>query len=161
MSRLIAIAVLGTATFLGVPVQAQFRGAPRAPVPMRAAGFPVTRAIPAPVRIPLIRRPSFGRPVFLRRRFVARHKGLHLFLGNFAPDFCFTDPFIDPFFCRRFFSRNRFLLPFATSPVFAGGVYYAAVSQAAAPASDQQQSGLANEVDRLTQEVGRLREEED
>ena len=98
------------------------------------------------------RRASFVRPVAFRHdlRF-------SIFFGNS----CFTNPFFDPFFCQQFFFRNRFLF---AQPVFLPySVYSAPYSQVAeqTPTTVMDRgSDLAREIERLTNEVELMREEQ-
>jgi len=98
------------------------------------------------------RRASFVRPVAFRHNL-----RFSIFFGN--P--CFTDPFFDPFFCRQFFFRNRFLF---AQPVFLPYPVYTApynqVAEQSPAAGADRESDLAREIDRLRDEVERMREEQ-
>ena len=71
---------------------------------------------------------------------------------------CFTDPLFDPVLCQQLLFRNQFLFaqpvllpyPVSTAP------YYQAAEQNAPPVAGRE-GDLAREVDRLTDEVERLR----
>jgi hypothetical protein len=98
------------------------------------------------------RRASFVRPVAFRH-----HLRFSIFFGN--P--CFTDPIFDPFFCHQFFFRNQFLF---AQPVFLPYPVYTApynpVGEQSPAVGADRQSDLAREIDRLRDEVERMREEQ-
>jgi len=83
------------------------------------------------------------------------HSRFHIFLGNS----CFGS-FFDPFFCQQFFFPNRF---FFTQPVFIPYPDYSApyypIAEEPSPAVTDRESDLAAQVERLTDEVERLRVE--
>jgi hypothetical protein len=96
-----------------------------------------------------------GRALFVGTGPFHRHSRFNVFFRT-----CFTNPFFDPFFCRHFFFPNRFLF---AQPVFLPYSIYTApnyqdVEQTASTAD--RESDLAREIERLTNEVGRLREEQ-
>jgi hypothetical protein len=85
------------------------------------------------------------------------HFRFSVFFGNS----CFTDPFFDPFFCQQFLFRNRFLFAqpvFLPYPVYTAP-YSQVVEQTPSTVADRG-SDLARELERLTDEVGRLRAEQ-
>jgi hypothetical protein len=99
-----------------------------------------------------------GRRASLVRSEAFRHNvRFHSFFGNA----CFTGRVFDPFFCRQFFFRNRFLFaqpvflpyPVSTAP------YSQAAEQNLSPVA-YQEDDLSGQVERLTDEVERLREEQ-
>ena len=101
---------------------------------------------------------SFGRRASFVGQVAFRHNlRFSIFFGNT----CFTNPFFDPFFCRQFFFRNRFLF---AQPVFLPyPVYTAPYSQVAEQTPTtvmDRASDLAREVDRLANEVELMREEQ-
>jgi len=173
MRHCIAIAVIGAA-LLPLELQAQLRGAPAmraAPTPrmsapmVRPAGGGVMRTgLAGPIRfvpgrgVPL--RAGFGRPVLARRFMMSRHFGRRHF--RFFANQCFNG-FIDPFFCRRFFFRNSFFFsPFVGVPAYYGYPYdYSNPAvQPVAAQSSAQDNELGYEVQRLSDDLERLREEE-
>jgi hypothetical protein len=81
----------------------------------------------------------------------------NIFFGNT----CFTGRFFDPFFCQQFFFRNQFLVAqplFFPYPVYT--VPYYQVAEQTPSTVAYRESDLPREVERLTDEVERLREEE-
>ncbi len=101
---------------------------------------------------PFGRRASFVGPVAFRHdlRF-------NIFFGNT----CLTGRFFDPFFCQQFLFRNRFLVAqplFLPYPVYT--VPYYQVAEQTPSTVAYRQSDLPRQVERLTDEVERLREEE-
>ena len=99
---------------------------------------------------------SFGHRAFVRR-FPFRHNARFRFLINA----CLNDPFFDPFFCQRLFFNNPFLF---SQPVLLPYPIYTESSYAPpeeSPSIEQdQQSELNGKIDRLTDEVERLREQQ-
>src|SRR5215471_19931988 len=99
---------------------------------------------------------SFGRRAFVRR-FPFRHHGRFGFLVNA----CFNDPFFDPLFCQRLFFNNPvlfsqpILLPY---PIYTESSY--APPEESPSIEQDQQSELNGKIDRLTDEVERLREQQ-
>ncbi len=160
MYRVLAIAVLLAATVFPLGLEGQLRAIQRPSGPVRisvgsriSAVQPSQRGFGMLSPRPFVRRTSFVGPVVFRH-----HLGLHIFFGNT----CFSDLFFDPFFCRQFFFRNRFLfaqpvfLPYA---VYTAPPYYHVAEQTPATVADRE-SDLSREVDRLRDEVERLREEQ-
>ncbi len=105
--RVPAIAVLLAAAAFPPSLEAQMRTMQRPGVTARISLGPRFRAVqPLPGRFgvmsprPLGRRALFVGPVAFRHNL-----RFSIFFGNT----CFTNPFFDPFFCRQFFFRNRFL----------------------------------------------------
>jgi hypothetical protein len=101
---------------------------------------------------PFSRRPFFVGSVAFRRNF-----RFHIFFGNS----CFISPFFDPFFCRQFFFRNRFLFAqpaFLPYPVYTAPYYQ--VAEQSPVATVDRESDLAREIDWLRDEVERMREEQ-
>ena len=159
MYRVLAIAVLLAATDLPLRLEGQLGAIQRPSGPVRISVGSRIRAVQPPPRgfgmlspRPFVRRTSFVGPVVFRH-----HLGLHIFFGNT----CFSGLFFDPFFCRQFFFRNRFLfaqpvfLPYA---VYTAPPYYHVAEQT--PTVADRESDLSREVDRLRDEVERLREEQ-
>ena len=156
MYRVLAIAVLLAATVFPLRLEGQLRAIQRPSGPVRISVGSRIRAVQPSQRgfgmlspRPFVRRTSFVGPVVFRH-----HLGLHIFFGNT----CFSDLFFDPFFCRQFFFRNRFLfaqpvfLPYA---VYTAPPYYHVAEQTPATVADRE-SDLSGEVDRLRDEVERL-----
>jgi hypothetical protein len=102
---------------------------------------------------------SFVRRTVVVQRFPFHH---HRHFNFFFANACLTDPFFDPFFCRRFLLRNS---AFFAEPVFLPYPIYADTSYGASeesvPAEQYQQSELSGRIDRLTDEVEQLREEQE
>jgi hypothetical protein len=100
----------------------------------------------------------FGRRAFFVGPAAFRHNlRFNVFFGNS----CFTSPFFDPFFCRQFFFRSRFLFAqpaFLPYPVYTAP-YYQVAEQSPVATADRE-SDLAREIDRLRDEVERMREEQ-
>ncbi|SRR6266567_1123557 len=122
-------------------------GSPVRPAQPHSNGFGVM----SPARF--VRRSGFIGPVGFRR-----HRRFNIFFRNA----CFNDPFLGPFFCRQFFFRNRFFFAqpvYLPYPVYATSPYHQVAEQTSASVSDQE-TDLAREVDRLKDEIARLREEE-
>ena len=160
MYQVLATAVLLAATTLPLRLEVQMRPAQRPGGPARVNIGSPFRSIPAHSNGFVIR--SGGR--FVRgQRFVGalgfRHHGrFHIFFGNA----CFSDPFVDPFFCREFLFRNPFFFAqpvFLPYPVYSYSPYNQLAEETPVRTADQE-AGLASEVDRLRDEIQRLREEE-
>ena len=157
MYRIPAIAVLLAAAAFLPSLEAQMRTMQRAGVTARISVGLRFRAVqpPAPGRFsprPFGRRVLFVGPVSFRH-----NSRFHIFFGNS----CFTGRFFDPFFCQQFFFRNRF--PFAQPVFLPYPVYTAPYYQVAeqTPSTVAYQGGdLSRQVERLTDEVERLREEQ-
>ncbi|HYL14974.1 MAG TPA: hypothetical protein VEV41_18170 [Terriglobales bacterium] len=159
MYRVLAIAVFLVAAVFPLRLQGQMRAVQRPSVPVRFSVGPRFRAVqpfPSGFRVmnphPFVPRASFVGPAAFRR-----HVRLHIFFGN--P--CFADPFFNPLFCREFFFGNRFLFAqpaFLPYPVYTAPPYYQVAEQTPAPVA--RETDLASEVDRLRDEVERLREEQ-
>jgi hypothetical protein len=159
MNRVPAIAVLLAAAAFLPSLEAQMRaGMQRPSVTTRisvGSGFRAVQLPPARFGVmsprPIGRRASSVRPVAFRH-----NVRLHTVFGNS----CFTGRFVDPFFCRQFFFRNRFLF---AQPVFLpypiSAPYSQAVEQNSSPVAYQEQD-LSGQIERLTDEVERLREEQ-
>ncbi len=99
----------------------------------------------------------FGRRALFVRPVAFRH---NLRFNNFFGNSCFTSPFFDPFFCQQFFFRNRFLFAqplFLPYPVSTAPTYQ--IEQAPSSVAYQERD-LPRQVERLTDEVERLREEQ-
>src|SRR3989442_12672389 len=160
MYRVLAIAVLLAATLFPLSLKAQMRAAQRLSGPGRmSVGAPFRAVQPPPSGFgvtsprPFVHRTSFVGPVVFRH-----HLCFHIFFGNT----CFSDPFFDPFFCRQFFFRHRFIFAqpaFLPYPVYTAPPYYPVAEQTPAAVADRE-SDLTREVDRLRDEVERLREEQ-
>ena len=160
MYHALATAVLLAATAFPLPLQGQMRamhhpsgparitvGSPFRSTQPHSNGFGVTRSSP------FVRRSAFVRSFGSRH-----HHRFPIFFGNA----CFSDPFSDPFFCRQFFFRTRFFFAqplFLPYPVYASSPYYQVAEQTSATTSDQD-TDLASEVNRLKDEIERLRDEE-
>jgi hypothetical protein len=100
----------------------------------------------------------FGRRALFVRPVAFRH---NLRFNNFFGNSCFTSPFFDPFFCQQFFFRNRFLFAqpvFLPYPVSTAPTYQ--VAEQAPSTVAYQEGDLSRQVERLTDEVERLREEQ-
>jgi hypothetical protein len=155
MYRVLAIAVLLAATVFPPPLEGQMRAMQR---PTAAAGQHFRAVQPPSVRLgmmnarPFDPRASFVSPAVFRRRF-----RFHNSFGNS----CFTDPFFNPFFCRQFFFRNRFLFAQPVSLSYPGyaSSYYQGDEQTPSTVGDRE-SGVAEEVERLRGEVEQIREEQ-
>src|SRR5262249_49331610 len=101
---------------------------------------------------------SFGRrSLFFRPVPFHDHLRFHILFGNS----CLVDPFIDPFFCRRFLFPNQFFFSqsvFLPYPVYAGPSY--PVAEQAPSTIAEREGDLAREIERLTDEVERLRKDD-
>jgi hypothetical protein len=155
MYRVLAITVLLAAAVLPSPLEGQIRAMQRPTAPVgqhfRALQSPSGRFGVMNARL-FDRRASFASPAVFRRRFQFRNS-----FGNH----CLTDPFLNSFFCRQFFARNRFLFAQPVSfpyPVYASS-YYQGDEQTPSTVGDRE-SGVAEEVERLTDEVEQIREDQ-
>jgi hypothetical protein len=154
-----AIAVLLAAAAFPPSLQGQMRAFQRPNVPARMNVGPHFRPVQPPVgglRV-VTARPLGRRSVFVRTGVSPNHFRFSIFFGNS----CFTDPFFDPFFCRQFFFRNRFLFAqpvFLPYPVYTAP--YSQVGEQTPSTVVDRGSDLARELERLTDEVERLREEQ-
>jgi hypothetical protein len=137
-------------------LEGQMRAIQRPSVPVRISVGPRFRAgQPAsPGRFGVISPRPFGRRALSVGPVAFRHNlRFNVFFGNSC--------FFDPFFCRRFFFRNRFLFTqpaFLPYPVYATP-YYQVAEQSPVATADRE-SDLAREIDRLRDEVERMREEQ-
>jgi hypothetical protein len=158
MYRVPAIAVfLAAAAFLP-SLEAQMRTMQRSSVTARINVGHRAVQPPSPGRFGVMRPRPFGRRASFVEAVAFRHNlRSNIFFGNS----CFTSPFLDPFFCRQFFFRNRFLFAqpvFLPYPVSTAPTYQSAEQP---PSSIAYQEGdLPRQVERLTDEVERLRDEE-
>ena len=142
MYEVLATAVLLAATVFSISVGSPFRA-----IQPHSNGFVSGGANR------FVRRPRFVGAVGFRH-----HRRFHIFFGNT----CFSDPFLDPFFCREFLVGNRFFFAqpvFLPYPVYASFPYYQVAEENPATTAYQQADG-ASEIDRLRDEIERLREEE-
>jgi hypothetical protein len=100
----------------------------------------------------------FGRRALFLGPVAFRHNlRFNIFFGNS----CFTGFSFDPFFCQQFFFRNRFLFAqpvFLPYPVYTAP-YYQVAERSPVTTADRE-SDLAGEIDRLRDEVERMREEQ-
>jgi hypothetical protein len=167
MKRLLTITVLSALVAPLAPLWGQFRMAPRAsPPPVRVnvgAGFSAGRVVRGPVAMRYTRAAPTGHRVVTPR-------GVHSFRQVPSPNFigtpCLTNPsYSGSFFCRSMFPRHRFF----TQPWFMPFYGYPSLSYpeaeetpAPAPATvpDQQDAYLAQQVERLSDEVEQLRVEQ-
>jgi hypothetical protein len=155
MLRVLAMAVLLAATVLPPPLEGQMRTMQRPTAPI-GQHFRAVRPFSGRFGVmnarPFDRRASFVSPAVFRRRFRS-----HNSFGNS----CFTDPFFNPFFCRQFFSRNRFLFAQPVSLSYPAYVssYYQGDEETSSTVGDRE-SGVAEEVERLADEVEQIREEQ-
>ncbi len=160
MYRALAIAVLLAAAAFLPSLEAQMRTMQRPGLTARISVGPRFRAVqpPPPGRFgvmsprPFGRRASFVGPVAFRHNL-----RFNIFFGNT----CFSGRFFDPFFCQQFFFRNRFLVAqpvFLPYPVYTAPYYQVAEQTPSTVA--YRESDLPRQVERLTDEVERLREEE-
>jgi hypothetical protein len=159
MHRVSAIAVfLAAAAFLP-SLEAQMRTIQRPGVATRISVGSRFRAVQLPPVSSRVMSPRpIGRPASLVRSVAFRH---NVRFQNFLGNSCFTGRAFDPFFCRQFFFRNRFLFaqpvflpyPVSTAP------YSQAAEQNSSPVAYQEED-LSGQVERLTDEVERLREEQ-
>jgi hypothetical protein len=151
MYRVLVIAVFLAATVFPSRLEGQTRAMQRPSGPVRISVAPHFRAVqPPPGRLSVISPRPFGRRALLVRPGAFHH---HLPFRTFFGNSCFTDPFFDPFFCRRFFFRNRFFFAqpvFLPYPVYTAP-YYQVAEQAPATVADRD-TDLAREVERLRDE---------
>jgi hypothetical protein len=156
MYRVPAIAVLLAAAALPPSLEGQMRAVQPPHVPARigmAAHFRPVHPSPRGSGV-MFPRPA-GRALFVGTGPFHRHFRFNVFFRT-----CFTNPFFDPFFCRHFFFPNRFLFAqpvFLPYPIYTAQNYQG-VEQTASTAD--RGSDLAREIERLTNEVERLREEQ-
>ena len=158
MYRVPAIAVLLAAAAFPPSLAGQMRTMQRPGVTARISLGPRFRAVqPLPGRFGLMSpRPHGRRALFVGPMAFRHNLRFSIFFGNT----CFTNPFFDPFFCRQFFFRNRFLF---AQPAFLPYPVYSAPYQTAEPTRTtvaDRASDLASEVDRLANEVELMREEQ-
>ena len=160
MYRALAIAVLLAAAAFLPSLEAQMRTMQRPGLTARISVGPRFRAVqpPAPGRFSVMSPRPFGRRVLFVGPVSFRHNSrFHIFFGNS----CFTGRFFDPFFCQQFFFRNRFLVAqpvFLPYPVYTAPYYQVAEQTPSTVA--YRESDLPRQVERLTDEVERLREEQ-
>jgi hypothetical protein len=159
MYRVPAIAVLSAAAAFLPSLEGQMRTIQRPNVPARINVSPRFRAAqPSPGRFGVMNPRPFGRGALFVGTLAFRH---HSRFRGFFGNPCFTDPFSNPFFCRHFLFRNRFLftqpviLPY---PVYTAS-YYQVAQETPSKVADRE-GDLALEVDQLREEVERLRHEE-
>ena len=154
MYRVPAIAVLLAAAGLPPSLAGQMRTIQR-PIGPVQVNVPRFRVLPPSGGLGVMSARSFGgRASFVQPAAFPHNLHFSISSGNT----CFTDPFFDPFFCRQFFFRNQVLFaqpvfwpyPFYTAP------YDQAAGQNALTVADRE-GALAREIDRLTNEVERLR----
>ena len=160
MYRALAIAVLLAAAAFLPSLEAQMRTMQRSGVTARISVGPRFRAVqpPLPGRFGVMSPRPFGRRAVFVGPVGFRHNlRFSIFFGNS----CFTSSFFDPFFCQQFFFRNRFLFAqpvFLPYPVYTAP-YYQVAEQT--PSTVAYQGGdLSRQVERLTDEVEGLREEQ-
>src|SRR5229473_7438128 len=160
MYRSLAIAFLLAAAAFPPSLEAQMRTMQRSGATPRISVSPRFRAVqpPPPGRFAVMSPRPFGRRASFVGPVAFRHNSrFNIFFGNS----CFTSSFFDPFFCQQFFVRNRFLFAqpvFLPYPVYAAP-YYQVAEQT--PSTVAYQGGdLSRKVERLTDEVERLREEQ-
>jgi hypothetical protein len=158
MHRVSAIAVfLAAAAFLP-SLEARMRSIQRPGVATRISVGSRFRAVQLPPVSSRVMSPRpIGRRASLVRSVAFRH---NVRFQNFLGNACFTGRAFDSFFCRQFF-RNRILFaqpvflpyPVSTAP------YSQAAEQNSSPVA-YQEDDLSGQVERLTHEVERLREEQ-
>ncbi len=158
MYRVPAIAVLLAATAFSPILEAQMRGmqhlGARSGI-TSGSRFGVVQTRPGGFR-PMGPRPLGSRNLWIHPPF--RHNfRFNIFFGNS----CFNGAFFDPFFCRQFLFPNRFFFAqpvFVPYPVYSAP-YYPVIAQPPPEAIDRE-GDLAREIERLKDEVERLRAEE-
>jgi hypothetical protein len=165
MNRLLAITVLSAFVAPLAPLRGQFRMAPRASPPVRVnvgGGFSAGRIAHGPVPMRWTR----AAPPAHR---VATPRGVHSYRQQPSPNFigtpCLTNPsYAGSLFCRSIFRRRHFFdqpwfMPFyGYSPL---SYPEAEETPAAAPAAaPDQEAYLAQQVERLSDEVEQLRVEQ-
>ena len=102
----------------------------------------------------------FGQRTVVVQRFPFRH---HLRSNLFFANACFTNAFLDPFLCQRFFFRtplflNQVVLPYPIYyPIYSSQPY---VDDQRAYLAEQRENELVQRIDGLTDEVERLREQQ-
>jgi hypothetical protein len=160
MYQVLATAVLLAATVFPLGLEGQMRATQRLGGPTRiSVGSPFRSIRPHSNRFAV----NSGRRFIRRSGFVGavgfrHHRHFSIFFANA----CFSDPFFDPFFCRQFLFRNRFLFAqplFLPYPVYESSPYYQVAEESPATTADQE-TDLARQVDRLSDEIERLRDEE-
>jgi hypothetical protein len=106
----------------------------------------------------MIRGRPLGHRPFLVQRFPFRH---HRRFNFFLANACSSDPFFDPFLCQRFFRNSLFLAQplFLPYPVYADTSY--AAPEDSGSAEQYEQADLSARIDRLTDDVERLREQQE
>jgi hypothetical protein len=158
MYRVPAIAVFLAAAAFPPSLEGQMRAIQRPSVPVRISAGPRFRAgQPLPGGFGVISRRPVRRALFVGPVAFRHHSHFRVFFGNS----CFTGPFFDPFFCRQFFFPNRFLFAqsaFVPYPVYPAPYYQ--VAEQSPAATEDRESDLAREIDRLRDEVERMREEQ-
>lgn len=159
MYRVLAMAVFLAATVFLSPREGQMRAGQRPPARVGISVGPRFRTVqPPPSRFGVMNPRPFGRRASFVSPAVFRHNfRFHTSFGNS----CFTDPFFNPFFCRQFFFRNRFVFAqpvFLPYPVYTSP-YYQGAEQIPSTVADRE-SGVSEEVERLADEVERLQEEQ-
>jgi hypothetical protein len=160
MYRVPAIAVLLAAAAFPPSLEGQMRAIQRPSVPVRTSAGPRFRAgqPPPPGRFGVMSPRPFGRrPLFFGPGAFRHNLRFNIRFGNS----CFTSPFFDPFFCRHLFFRSRFLFAqpaFLPYPVYTAPYYQ--VAEQSPVATVDRESDLAREIDRLRDEVERMREEQ-
>src|SRR6266851_876481 len=156
MYRVPAIAVLLAAAAFPPSLEGQMRAIQRPRIQVNVG--PRFRLPPPSSGFGVMSPRSFGRRALFVGPVAFRHNlRFNIFFGNS----CFTSPFFDPFFCRQFFFRNRFLFAqpvFLPYPVYTAP-YYQVAEQSPVATADRE-SDLAREIDRLRDEVERMREEQ-
>jgi hypothetical protein len=159
MYQVLATAVLLAATVFPLSLEGQMRATQRPARPAQVSvGSPFHSIHLHPNGFVVSRGRFIRRPVFGGRVSFHNHGRFHVFFGNA----CFSDPFVDPFFCREFLFRNRFFFAqpvFLPYPVYASSPYYQVADQSLATTADQE-TDLTREADRLRDEIERLRDEE-
>lgn len=156
MFRVPAIAVLLAAGAFSPTLEAQMRTIqrPTAPARIGTPRFGIVQPRPGGFR-PISARPFGQRNLWINPAF--RHHLHFRFFGNS----CFGGAFFDQFFCQQFFFPNRF---FFTQPVFLpypvySVPYYSSAGEQTPPAVVDREGDLAHEIERLRDEVERLRAE--
>src|SRR2546426_4102169 len=156
MYRVPAIAVLLAAAAFPPSLEGQMRAIQRPRIQVNVG--PRFRLPPPSGGFEVMSPRSFGRRALFVGPVAFRHNlRFSISFGNT----CFTDPLFDPVRCQQFFFRNRFL--FAQSVFLPYPVYTAPYYQVAeqTPSTVAYQGGdLSRQVERLTDEVERLREEQ-
>jgi hypothetical protein len=105
-------------------------------------------------------RPFGQRQIVVQRFPIRRHLQFNFFFANA----CLTNPFFDPFLCRRFFFRtpiffNQVALSYPIYyPIYAAQPYVG--DEQGYAEKQEQENELTRRIDRLTDEVNKLREEQ-